>query len=94
MRLSNGKVLEQLTQVRNRQIPWFKNASVFVNLKALGLLGSRLQQAGSGTGRPHVEIAVLTDLGRAEFERLKRLENKTGWADFWRSTYDLFPGDS
>lgn len=83
----NIEVLEELHHVCTRQVPWHKKASVFTRLWTLGLIAPAQQRPASASGRASVKIAVLSELGKAEFERLKRLEAGSDWAEVGASQY-------
>jgi hypothetical protein len=79
---SNEAVLEALRRVQYRQVPWARRPSVFEYLRGLGLMETVRQRTvapGAGFHAP-VDIAVLTDRGRAEFARLTREERLLGWS--------------
>jgi len=78
---SNEAVLEALRRVQYRQVPWAKRPGVFEYLRGLGLMETVRQRTvapGAGFHAP-VDIAVLTDKGRAEFNRLARDERMLTW---------------
>jgi hypothetical protein len=80
---SNEAVLEALRRVQYRQVPWAKRPGVFEYLRGLGLMETVRQRTvapGAGFHAP-VDIAVLTEKGRAEFNRLAREERALSWAD-------------
>lgn len=79
MTLSNHQALVALHEVRNRQIPWHKKAKLFGTLQKLGLVAFAHQKTLSNPDRPKVTIAVLTDKGRDELERLSRLMDCPEW---------------
>ena len=65
---SNEAVLEALRRVQYRQVPWARRPGVFEYLRGLGLMETVRQRTvapGAGFHAP-VDIAVLTDKGRAE----------------------------
>lgn len=79
---SNETVLEALRRVQYRQVPWAKRPGMFEYLRGLGLMETarqRIVSPGAGFHAP-VDIAVLTDKGRAEFTRLAREERALEWA--------------
>lgn len=79
---SNEAVLEALRRVQYRQVPWARRPGVFEYLRGLGLMETvrqRIVSPGAGFHAP-VDIAVLTDRGRAEFARLAREERSLDWA--------------
>ncbi|MGN6084390.1 hypothetical protein [Trinickia sp.] len=80
---SNEAVLEALRRVQYRQVPWAKRPGVFEYLRGLGLMETVRQRTvapGAGFHAP-VDIAVLTEKGRAEFNRLAREERALHWTD-------------
>ena len=86
---SNEAVLEALRRVQYRQVPWAKRPGVFEYLRGLGLMETARQRTvapGAGFHAP-VDIAVLTDRGRAEFNRLAREERAQTWTDARTSEY-------
>jgi|ERR1700733_12666782 hypothetical protein len=79
---SNEAVLEALRRVQYRQVPWARRPGVFEYLRSLGLMDTVRQRTvapGAGFHAP-VDIAVLTERGRAEFARLAREERLLGWS--------------
>jgi hypothetical protein len=79
---SNEAVLEALRRVQYRQVPWARRPGVFEYLRGLGLMDTVRQRTvapGAGFHAP-VDIAVLTERGRAEFARLAREERSLGWS--------------
>ena len=78
---SNEAVLEALRRVQYRQVPWAKRPSVFEYLRGLGLMDIVRQRTVAPAPGFHapVDIAVLTDKGRAEFARLARDERSLSW---------------
>ncbi|TKC81692.1 hypothetical protein FAZ69_27395 [Trinickia terrae] len=78
---SNEAVLEALRRVQYRQVPWAKRPNVFEYLRGLGLMDTVRQRTVAPAPGFHapVDIAVLTDKGRAEFARLARDERTLGW---------------
>lgn len=88
---SNEAVLEALRRVQYRQVPWARRPGVFEYLRGLGLMETVRQRTvapGAGFHAP-VDIAVLTDRGRAEFNRLAREERAQSWTDARSSEYVL-----
>jgi hypothetical protein len=86
---SNEAVLEALRRVQYRQVPWAKRPGVFEYLRGLGLMETVRQRTvapGAGFHAP-VDIAVLTERGRAEFNRLAREERGLAWTDAKASEY-------
>ena len=79
MTLSNGQVWEALEQVRLRQVPWHKRATIFSKLQAAGLLEAVPQVSVAMTGRPLLNIASLTETGKREVLRLARCKRDEVW---------------
>lgn len=73
---SNEAVLEALRRVQYRQVPWARVPKVFQYLRSIGLMDIVRQRTVAPAPGFHapVDIAVLTDRGRAEFNRLAREE--------------------
>ncbi|CAM2150583.1 MULTISPECIES: hypothetical protein [Paraburkholderia] len=80
---SNEAVLEALRRVQYRQVPWARRPEVFQYLRNLGLMDTVRQRTVAPAPGFHapVDIAVLTDRGRAEFARLARDERTLHWTD-------------
>lgn len=78
---SNEVVLEALRRAQYRQVPWARRPGVFEYLRALGLMETVRQRTVAPAPGFHapVDIAVLTDRGRAEFTRLERDERSLHW---------------
>ncbi|MDE1184611.1 hypothetical protein [Paraburkholderia sp.] len=78
---SNEAVLEALRRAQYRQVPWARRPGVFGYLRALGLMETVRQRTVAPAPGFHapVDIAVLTDRGRAEFQRLARDERSLTW---------------
>jgi len=86
---SNEAVLEALRRVQYRQVPWARRPGVFEYLRGLGLMETVRQRTvapGAGFHAP-VDIAVLTEKGRAEFNRLAREERALSWTDLKAGEY-------
>ncbi|PLZ04405.1 hypothetical protein CY652_01720 [Burkholderia sp. WAC0059] len=79
---SNEAVLEALRRVQYRQVPWARRPGVFEYLRTLGLMETVRQRTVAPAPGFHapVDIAVLTDRGRAEFARLARDERALDWS--------------
>jgi len=79
---SNEAVLEALRRVQYRQVPWARRPMVFEYLRGLGLMDTVRQRTVAPAPGFHapVDIAVLTDRGRAEFARLARDERSLQWS--------------
>lgn len=79
---SNEAVLEALRRVQYRQVPWARRPVVFEYLRGLGLMDTVRQRTVAPAPGFHapVDIAVLTDRGRAEFARLARDERSLQWS--------------
>ncbi|HEY3596968.1 MAG TPA: hypothetical protein VGL08_05560 [Paraburkholderia sp.] len=84
---SNEVVLEALRRAQYRQVPWARRPGVFEYLRALGMMDTVRQRTVAPAPGFHapVDIAVLTDRGRAEFARLARDERSLNW-DSHRTT--------
>jgi hypothetical protein len=78
---SNEAVLEALRRAQYRQVPWARRPGVFEYLRALGLMETVRQRTVAPAPGFHapVDIAVLTERGRAEFARLERDERSLQW---------------
>jgi hypothetical protein len=78
---SNEAVLEALRRAQYRQVPWARRPGVFEYLRALGLMETVRQRTVAPAPGFHapVDIAVLTERGRAEFARLERDERSLNW---------------
>ncbi|WP_323120924.1 hypothetical protein [Burkholderia alba] len=88
---SNEAVLDALRRVQYRQVPWARRPGVFEYLRTLGLMDTVRQKTVAPAPGFHapVDIAVLTDNGRAEFTRLERDEKSPGWIDRRMDDYVL-----
>ncbi|WEY37413.1 hypothetical protein [Paraburkholderia sp. SUR17] len=86
---SNEAVLEALRRAQYRQVPWARRPEVFEYLRALGLMETVRQRTVAPAPGFHapVDIAVLTDRGRAEFARLARDERSLQWEASRMSDY-------
>jgi hypothetical protein len=86
---SNEAVLEALRRAQYRQVPWAKRPGVFEYLRALGMMDTVRQRTVAPAPGFHapVDIAVLTELGRAEFARLARDEQTMDWSSRRMSNY-------
>ncbi|WP_246797698.1 hypothetical protein [Burkholderia perseverans] len=80
---SNEAVLDALRRVQYRQVPWARRPNVFEYLRNLGLMDTVRQKTVAPAPGFHapVDIAVLTESGRAEFARLERAERLSTWID-------------
>jgi hypothetical protein len=78
---SNETVLEALRRAQYRQVPWARRPGVFQYLRALGLMDTVRQRTVAPAPGFHapVDIAVLTEQGRAEFARLAHAETQLSW---------------
>ncbi len=78
---SNETVLEALRRAQYRQVPWARRPGVFEYLRSLGLMETVRQRTVAPAPGFHapVDIAVLTERGRAEFARLARDERSLTW---------------
>lgn len=88
---SNEAVLDALRLVQYRQVPWARRPGVFEYLRSLGLMDTIRQKTVAPAPGFHapVDIAVLTDSGRAEFARLERDEKLPAWVDRRADDYVL-----
>ncbi|MBW0450122.1 hypothetical protein EN871_19615 [bacterium M00.F.Ca.ET.228.01.1.1] len=88
---SNEAVLEALRRAQYRQVPWAKRPGVFQYLRALGLMDTVRQRTVAPAPGFHapVDIAVLTERGRAEFARLSHDEGLLTWTAKRMSDYVL-----
>ncbi len=86
---SNEAVLEALRRAQYRQVPWARRPGVFEYLRALGMMDTVRQRTVAPAPGFHapVDIAVLTDRGRAEFARLARDERSLDWDRHRASDY-------
>lgn len=90
MTYSNEAVLEALRRAQYRQVPWPKRPRVFEFLRTSGLLETIRQRTASAPGyHAPVDIAVLTELGKAEIDRLERCERSAEWTAHRTSDYPL-----
>lgn len=80
---SNEAVLEALRRVQYRQVPWARRPEVFQYLRNLGFMDTVRQRTVAPAPGFHapVDIAVLTERGRAEFARLSRDERSLNWTE-------------
>jgi hypothetical protein len=78
---SNEAVLEALRRAQYRQVPWAKRPGVFQYLRTLGLMDIVRQRTVAPAPGFHapVDIAVLTERGKAEFARLAHDERLLSW---------------
>ncbi|TCU95293.1 hypothetical protein [Paracandidimonas soli] len=79
MTLLNGQVHDVLKQVRLRQVPWHKKQNIFRKLHARGLVLCVPQVTISAPDRTAVDIALLTESGQAELERLAHCQRGQAW---------------
>ncbi|ACR29120.1 hypothetical protein [Burkholderia glumae] len=88
---SNEAVLDALRRVQYRQVPWARRPNVFEYLRNLGLMDTVRQKTVAPAPGFHapVDIAVLTESGRAEFARLERAERLPTWIDRRADDYAL-----
>jgi len=81
MKYSNEVVLDALRHVQLRQVPWAKRPQIFEFLRDMGLLDTVRQRTAATPGyHSPVDIAVLTDTGKAEIDRLERHERSAQWS--------------
>lgn len=88
---SNQAVLDALRRVQYRQVPWARRPGVFEYLRTLGLMDTVRQKTVAPAPGFHapVDIAILTEIGRAEFVRLERDEKASSWVDRSTASYTL-----
>jgi hypothetical protein len=83
MEFNNGAVLEALRLALYRQIPWHKRPAIFTSLRSQGLIGIIDQKPPLGTKfLPTLQIAVLTDKGQKEIQRIEASMHVSGWLDY------------
>lgn len=81
MKYSNEVVLEALRRVQLRQVPWAKRPHIFEFLREMGLLDTARQRTAATPGyHSPVDIAILTENGKAEIDRLERDERSALWS--------------
>jgi len=89
MTYSNEAVLEALRRAQLRQVPWAKRPQVFEFLREMGLLELVRQRTAAAPGyHSPVDIAVLTEIGKSEIERLERNERSSHWLDVREGDYE------
>ena len=89
MTYSNEAVLEALRHAQLRQVPWAKRPQVFEFLRETGLLELVRQRTAAAPGyHSPVDIAVLTETGKAEIDRLERSERSAHWQDAREGDYE------
>ncbi len=78
---SNEAVLEALRRAQYRQVPWARRPNVFSHLRDHGLLELVRQRTVAPAPGFHapVDIAVVTERGKSEFNRLSREERSMDW---------------
>ncbi|MBB2926511.1 hypothetical protein [Paraburkholderia silvatlantica] len=82
MEFNNGAVLEALRLALYRQIPWHKRPAIFTSLRAQGLIQTVAQIPPPSTkSLPTLQIAVLTDKGQREMQRIEASKHVSGWLD-------------
>ncbi|MEM5310562.1 hypothetical protein [Paraburkholderia sp. JHI869] len=82
MEFNNGAVLEALRLALHRQIPWHKRPAIFTWLRSQGLIQTIEQKpTASTTYLPAHQIAILTDKGQKELQRIEASKNVSGWLD-------------
>ena len=82
MEFNNGAVLEALRLALHRQIPWHKRPAIFTPLRAQGLIQTFDQKPPPSTKfLPSLRIAVLTDKGQKEIQRIEASMHVAGWLD-------------
>ncbi len=89
MTYSNETVLEALRRAQLRQVPWAKRPEAFEFLREMGLLELVRQRTAAAPGyHSPVDIAVLTEIGKAEIDRLERNERSPRWSDVRVGDYE------
>jgi hypothetical protein len=93
---SNEAVLEALRRAQYRQVPWARRPGVFQYLRALGLMDTVRQRTVAPAPGFHapVDIAVLTERGKAEFARLVHDETLLTWTARRMNDYVLEPSET
>ncbi|QBR01153.1 hypothetical protein [Paraburkholderia pallida] len=82
MELNNRAVLEALRLALYRQIPWHKRPPIFTSLRSQGLIQTIDQKPPPSTKfLPTLQIAILTDKGQKEIERIEASTHVSGWLD-------------
>ncbi|WP_296652009.1 hypothetical protein [Paraburkholderia sp.] len=82
MEFSNGAVLEALRLALYRQIPWHKRPAIFTSLRSHGLIQTIDQKPPPSTKcLPTHRIAILTDKGQKEIQRIEASKHVSGWLD-------------
>ena len=82
MEFSNGAVLEALRLALYRQIPWHKRPAIFTSLRAQGLMQIVEQKPPIGAKYlAPLQIAILTDKGQKEIQRIEASMHVAGWLD-------------
>jgi hypothetical protein len=82
MEFNNGAVLAALRLALHRQIPWHKRPAIFTLLRSLGLIQTVDQKPPPSTKfLPTLQIAILTDKGQKEIQRIEASTRVPGWLD-------------
>jgi hypothetical protein len=82
MEFKNGAVLEALRLALYRQIPWHKRPAIFTLLRSQGLIQTVAQKPPPSTKYlPPLQIAILTDKGQREIQRIEASRHVSGWLD-------------
>ncbi|CAD6560039.1 hypothetical protein LMG27952_07021 [Paraburkholderia hiiakae] len=82
MEFNNGAVLEALRLALYRQIPWHKRPAIFTSLRSQGLIQTVDQRTPpNATYLPAFQIAILTDKGQREIQRIEASKHISGWLD-------------
>lgn len=82
MEFNNGAVLEALRLALHRQIPWHKRPAIFTWLRSQGLIQTVDQKPPpSAKYLPAHQIAILTDKGQKEIQRIEASKHVSGWLD-------------
>lgn len=82
MEYNNGAVLEALQLALYRQIPWHKRPAIFSALRSQGLIDIFDQKPPPSTKfLPTVQIAILTEKGQKEIQRIEASKHVPGWME-------------
>ena len=82
MEFSNGAVLAALRLALHRQIPWHKRPAIFTLLRSQGMIQTVAQIPPPSTKfLPTFQIAILTDKGQREIQRIEASMHVSGWLD-------------
>lgn len=82
MEFNNGAVLDALRLALYRQIPWHKRPPIFTSLRSQGLIQTVDQKPPpSAQYLPAFQIAILTDKGQKEIQRIEASKHVSGWLE-------------